>query len=129
MRIFGRSLLAEGSGANLFVVRDGALITHDLDASIVVGITRACVLELAPPGVPTVIPRLSLMDVELADELFFSGTAVEITPINEVDGRHVGLGKPGPITRRLQATFYEAARGHLSQYASWLTPVTSTVSS
>ena len=116
--------VAEGSGANLFVVRDGTLITNDLDASIVVGITRACVLELARDlGIPTVIRRLSLMDVELADELFFSGTAVEITPINEVDGRNVGLGKPGPITRRLQSTFYDAARGHLPQYASWLTPV------
>ncbi len=116
--------VAEGSGANLFVVRDGTLITNDLNASIVSGITRGCVLELARDlQIPVVIRNLSLMDIELADELFFSGTAVEITPINEVDGRVVGPGKPGPITRRLQSTFYEAARGKLSQYARWLTRV------
>ena len=116
--------MAEGSGANLFVVKRGAVITNDLDASIVGGITRDSVLQIARDlDLPVVVRPLSLMDVEMADELFFSGTAVEITPIREVDGRIIGDGKPGPITRRLQATFFDAVHGRLPQYASWLTQV------
>ena len=116
--------VAEGSGANLFVVRDGTLITNDLDASIVAGITRDSVLTIAKDlGVPVAVRPVSLMDVELADELFFSGTAVEITPIREVDGRVVGGGKPGPITKRLQETFFGAVHGRLPQYRPWLTAV------
>jgi branched-chain amino acid aminotransferase len=113
--------VAEGSGANLFVVRNGVVITNDLDASIVAGITRDSVLQIATDlGVPVSIRPVSLMDVEMADELFFSGTAVEITPIKEVDGRIIGDGTPGPITRQLQATFFDAVHGRLPQYNSWL---------
>ena len=114
--------VAEGSGANLFVVRNGALITNDLDASIVGGITRGCVIQIAKDlGIDVVIRPISLMDVELAEELFFSGTAVEITPIREVDGRVVSGGKTGPVTKQLQTTFFDAVHGKLSQYKSWLT--------
>lgn len=114
--------VAEGSGANLFVVKNGALVTNDLDASIVAGITRDAVLQLARDlHVPVVIRPLSLIDVETADELFFSGTAVEITPIKEVDGRIIGDGTPGPITRRLQSVFFDAVHGRAPQYAAWLT--------
>jgi branched-chain amino acid aminotransferase len=113
--------VAEGSGANLFVVRDGTLITNDLDASIVAGITRDSVIQIAKDiGVPLAIRPVSLMDVELADELFFSGTAVEITPIREVDGRVVGDGTPGAVTLRLQQTFFDAVHGRLPQYQAWL---------
>lgn len=114
--------VAEGSGANLFVVKNGALLTNDLDASIVAGITRDAVLQIARDlHVPVVIRPLSLIDVETSDELFFSGTAVEITPIKEVDGRIIGDGTPGPITRRLQSTFFNAVHGRAPQYAAWLT--------
>ena len=114
--------VAEGSGANLFVVKNGALVTNDLDASIVAGITRDAVLQLARDlHVPVVIRPLSLIEVETADELFFSGTAVEITPIKEVDGRIIGDGTPGPITRRLQCVFFDAVHGRAPQYAAWLT--------
>ena len=113
--------VAEGSGANLFVVRQGTLITNDLDASIVFGITRDSVLQLARDlGLPVSIRSLTLADIELADELFFSGTAVEITPIKEVDGRVVGEGTPGPITRRLQRAFLDAVHGRSPQYSTWL---------
>lgn len=116
--------VAEGSGANLFVVRDGTLITNDLDASILTGITRGCVLQLAQDlGIPVVVRPLSLMDVELAEEIFFSGTAVEITPIREVDGRIIAGGKTGKITKRLQSTFFDAVHGKLPQYKHWLTYV------
>lgn len=117
-----RGDVAEGSGANLFVVKNGVVITNDLDASIVAGITRDSVLQIARDlDVPVVIRPVSLIDVETADELFFSGTAVEITPIKEVDGRVIGDGTPGPVTRRLQATFFDAVHGRLPQYAGWLT--------
>ncbi|MDB4913621.1 MAG: Branched-chain-amino-acid aminotransferase [Gemmatimonadetes bacterium] len=116
--------VAEGSGANLFIVKNGAVITNDVDASIVAGITRDAVIQIARDlGMPVVVKPLSLMDVETADELFFSGTAVEITPIKEVDGRVVGDGTPGPLTRRLQASFLDIVRGKVPAYDSWLTRV------
>jgi len=112
---------AEGSGANLFVVRDGTLITNDVDASIVVGITRDSVLRIARDlGVPVQVRPISVGDLEVADELFFAGTAVEITPITELDGRVLGDGTPGAITRRLQQTFMNAVHGRLPQYREWL---------
>ena len=113
--------VAEGSGANLFVVKNGTLITNDLDASIVLGITRDSVLQIARDlAIPLTIRALTQADLQTADELFFSGTAVEITPIKDVDGRVVGDGTPGPITQRLQKTFFDAAHGRLPQYRSWL---------
>jgi branched-chain amino acid aminotransferase len=113
--------VAEGSGANLFVVKNGTLVTNDLDASIVLGITRDSVLQIARDlGVPVVIRALTLADLQTADEVFFSGTAVEITPIKDVDGRRIGDGTPGPVTQRLQKTFFDAVHGRLSQYRSWL---------
>jgi branched-chain amino acid aminotransferase len=116
--------VAEGSGANLFIVKNGTLITNDLDASIVLGITRDSVLQIARDlGVPVSIRAMTLADLQTADEVFFSGTAVEITPIKDVDGRIVGDGKPGPITQRLQKTFFEAVHGRLPQYRSWLSTV------
>src|SRR5204862_2099185 len=88
--------VAEGSGANLFVVRDGMVITNDTDAGIVMGITRDSVLAIARDiGIPVTVRPISQADLELADEVFFSGTAVEITPIKEIDGRVVGDGSPG----------------------------------
>jgi branched-chain amino acid aminotransferase len=113
--------IAEGSGANLFIVKNGTVITNDVDGSIVLGITRDSVLQIARDlDFPVVTRAMSLGDVETADELFFSGTAVEITPIKEVDGRVVGDGSPGAITRRLQQTFFEAVHGKLPQYHRWL---------
>jgi branched-chain amino acid aminotransferase len=113
--------VAEGSGANLFVVKNGTLITNDLDASIVLGITRDSVLQIARDlGIPISLRGLTLADLQTADEVFFSGTAVEITPIREVDGHVVGDGTPGPITQRLQKTFFDAVHGRLPQYRSWL---------
>ena len=116
--------VAEGSGENLFVVKNGSLITNDIDASILLGITRDSVLTIARDlGIPVVIRPISLADVQTADELFFSGTAVEVTPIKEVDGRVYGDGTPGPMTTRIQKTFFDAVHGRLPQYRSWLSYV------
>jgi branched-chain amino acid aminotransferase len=115
--------VAEGSGANLFVVKNGTLITNDIDASIVMGITRDSVLRIAHDlGVPVLVRAIAVGDVRGADELFFSGTAVEVTPIKQVDDRVIGDGSPGPVTRRIQKTFFDAVHGRLPQYRSWLTP-------
>jgi branched-chain amino acid aminotransferase len=113
--------VAEGSGENLFVVKNGSIVTNDIDASILLGITRDSVLTIARDlGIPVTVRPISLADVQTADELFFSGTAVEVTPIKEVDGRVYGDGKPGPVTRRIQKTFFDAVHGGLPQYRSWL---------
>jgi branched-chain amino acid aminotransferase len=116
--------VAEGSGENLFVVKNGTIVTNDVDASILMGITRDSVLTIARDlGIPTIVRPIGLTDVHTADELFFSGTAVEVTPIKEVDGRVYGNGTPGPITQRIQKTFFDAVHGRLPQYRSWLSYV------
>jgi branched-chain amino acid aminotransferase len=113
--------VAEGSGANLFVVKGGKLITNDIDASILMGITRDSVLQIARGlGLPVEIRPMQENDLATADEMFFSGTAVEVTPIKEIDGRPVGDGKPGPMTKRLQTTFYHAVHGRMPEYHHWL---------
>lgn len=116
-----RGDVAEGSGENIFVVKNGAIVTNDADASILMGVTRATILELARDlKIPTRVAPISVADVTSADELFFSGTAVEVTPIREVEGTTIGDGKPGPITRRLQETFYQVVRGERPEYRKWL---------
>jgi branched-chain amino acid aminotransferase len=116
-----RGFVAEGSGENLFVVKGGAIVTNDKDASILMGVTRASILEIASNlGVEARVADISVDDVMGADELFFTGTAVEVTAIREVDGTVIGDGKPGPVTRRIQDTFNQAVRGQLPQYRKWL---------
>ncbi len=116
-----QGLVAEGSGENLFLVKDGHIMTNDKDASILMGVTRASVLEIAKDlGIEARVSTISVEDVLHADELFFTGTAVEVTAIREVDSHVVGDGKPGPITRRIQDTFNKAVRGELPQYRRWL---------
>jgi branched-chain amino acid aminotransferase len=122
-------LVSEGSGQNLFLVRDGVLITPFLDGTSLSGITRDAVLQLAADaGIPVReqhVPRESLY---LADELFFTGTASEVTPIRSVDRFPVGTsrggaGGVGPITRRLQADFMAVVTGEAEDRHGWLTPV------
>ncbi|MBM3747930.1 MAG: branched-chain amino acid transaminase, partial [Acidobacteria bacterium] len=116
--------VSEGSGENLFVVRDGRILTPPLGASVLPGITRDTVMKLAQdlgiPLVETIIPRELLY---LADEVFFSGTAAEITPIRSVDRITVGAGKRGPITEQLQKEFFAIVSGARADRHGWLTPV------
>lgn len=117
-----RGEVAEGSGENLFVVRNGAVQTNDADAGILMGVTRASILEIARDlGLKTRVAAIRVEDLTAADELFFCGTAVEVTPIREVDGTAIGAATPGPITRRIRETFLAAVRGELPQYRRWLT--------
>ncbi|MEM7202754.1 MAG: branched-chain amino acid transaminase [Planctomycetota bacterium] len=113
---------AEGSGENLFCVRDGVLFTPPLAAPILAGITRDAILTLArEQGVEVREERFSRDDLYLADEAFFTGTAAEVTPIREVDGRPVGTGSPGPVTCELQASFFRVLRGEEPAHAAWRT--------
>ncbi len=116
--------VAEGPGENIFISRHGVLKTTPL-TSILEGITRNTVMELATElGIPVVQERFSRDDLYLADEAFFTGTAAEVTPIREVDGRSIGTGKPGPITQSLQRSFFDAVHGQTEKHINWLTFIT-----
>src|SRR5258708_6504161 len=116
-----QGFVAQGSGENLFLVKDSHILTNDNDASILMGVTRASVLEIAQDlGIDARVSPISVEDVLHADELFFTGTAVEVTSIREVDTHLVGDGKPGAITRRIHDTVNQAVRGQLPQYRKWL---------
>jgi branched-chain amino acid aminotransferase len=115
--------VAEGAGENLFVVRGGQLFEPQL-ASGLCGITRQTVIELARDlELPVQSRPMTRDDVYLADEAFFSGTAAEITPIRELDGRPIGAGLRGPVTEKIQAAFFDAVNGRTPRYREWLTPV------
>lgn len=116
--------VAEGSGENLFLVRDGIIFTSGIASGILSGITRDTIIRLARDLGYEVregqIPREMLY---ICDELFFTGTAAELTPVRSVDRVPVGEGKPGPITRQLQREFLGMAKGKLPDRFGWLTPV------
>ena len=116
--------VAEGSGENLFVIRDGVLHTAPLSSGILHGITRDSVMRIAQdfgyPVKETTMPREFLY---LADEAFFCGTAVEITPIRSIDRLPVGEGKPGPMTKAIQRRFMDIVKGRVPDPYGWLTPV------
>jgi branched-chain amino acid aminotransferase len=104
--------VSEGSGENLFLVRDGVLWTPPLCGSILPGITRQCVLDLAREmNIPTTVEVIPREMLYVADEVFFTGTAAELTPIRSVDKVTVGIGKPGPITLRLQEALFDLIEG------------------
>jgi len=118
--------IAEGSGENLFIVRGGRLLTNDERSSILLGITRDSVIQLARDlGIEVEIRTLTLDDLRKADEAFFTGTAVEVTPIREVQGESIGSGTCGPVTARIQKAFVAAVSGIDPRYSSWLHSVSS----
>jgi len=119
--------VSEGSGENIFVVRDGKIHTPPLGASVLPGITRDTIIELAASlgisVVETLVPREMLY---IADEVFFTGTAAEITPIRSVDRITVGKGSRGPVAEKLQKAFFAIIDGHAEDQFGWLTPVAKT---
>lgn len=117
--------VAEGSGENLFLVKDGKLITPPLTETILPGITRLAVMELAKKEleIETIERYVNKDELFTADELFFCGTGAQISPIVEVDNRKIKDGKVGPITKKLQDIYFAAARGDNPKYADWVTPV------
>jgi branched-chain amino acid aminotransferase len=116
--------VSEGSGENIFIVKRGVLHTPDLSSSILEGITRETVISLArESGLEVREGRITRDQLWLADECFLTGTAAEITPVREVDNRTIGDGIVGPITKKLQARFFDVVRGSDTTHAEWLTPV------
>ena len=122
--------VAEGAASNIFLVRDGKLITPPVTENILEGITRACVMELARDRLFLKVEerRVDRSELYICDELFFTGTAVEIAPITRVDHRLVGNGQIGPITLALRQLYTDATRGRLEPYRHWATPVYHAVS-
>ena len=113
--------VSEASGENIFMVKDGVLRTPPL-TSILPGITRNAVLTLARDlGITVQEGKFSLDDLYLADEAFLTGTAAEVTPVREVDGRLIGPGTPGPVTQKLQSAYFEVVKGQNPKYHHWLT--------
>lgn len=114
--------VSEGSGENIFLVKKGVLHTPDLSCSILEGITRETVITLArEAGLEVREGRITRDQLWLADEVFLTGTAAEITPVREVDDRPIGSGSVGPITKRLQERFFEVVRGTDTKHVEWLT--------
>jgi branched-chain amino acid aminotransferase len=112
--------VAEASGENIFIVRNGILQTPPL-TSILPGITRDSVLTIARKlDIPVKEARFTRDEMYIADEMFFTGTAAEITPVREVDDRRVGTGKPGPVTKKIQEVFFDIVRGKNALFAHWL---------
>jgi branched-chain amino acid aminotransferase len=110
----------EGSGENIFIVRDGKIYTPDL-ASALDGITRRTIIQLADElGIPVIEKRITRDEVYIADEAFFTGTAAEVTPIREYDGRSIGCGSRGPITERLQTLYFDVVHGRSAEHEEWL---------
>jgi branched-chain amino acid aminotransferase len=115
--------VSEGSGENVFIVRKGKLKTTPL-TSILEGITRNSVIELAQERkIPVVEERFTRDEMYVADEVFVTGTAAELTPVREIDNRTIGTGKPGPMTLALQKAFFSIVRGEDPAHESWLTRI------
>lgn len=115
--------VAEGSGENIFTVRDGVLYTPALDVALD-GITRRSVIAIASEmGLKVVEKRLTRDELYVADEVFFTGTAAEVTPIREIDGRQIGIGERGPITTEIQQRYFDIVQGKNPKYRDWLTYV------
>jgi len=115
--------VSEGTGENIFIVRKGRIKTTPL-TSILEGITRNSVIELArEQGIVVLEERFTRDEMYIADEVFVTGTAAELTPVREIDNRRIGSGKPGPITTGLQKAFFSIVRGENAAYASWLTRI------
>lgn len=116
-----QGLISEASGENIFIVRDGVVKTPSYSSSILGGITRDCVLRiLADNGVPVQHASFARDELYLADEVFFCGTAAEITPVREVDDRKIGHGRRGEITALVQDTYFDIVRGSNPNYDEWL---------
>ena len=115
--------VAEGSGENFFLIRDGIIYTPEL-TSCLDGITRNTIFQLAADcGYTIKEKRITRDEVYVADEAFFTGTAAEVLPIRELDGRIIGEGRRGPITTRLQDLYFKSVRGELPEHTNWLAPV------
>ena len=112
--------VAEGSGENIFILRNGMIYTPDLTSALE-GITRNTIIALAEEaGYPVIEKRITRDEIYIADEAFFTGTAAEVTPIREMDGRTIGSGSRGPVTQQLQTGYFDLVHGKLDKHSAWL---------
>jgi branched-chain amino acid aminotransferase len=119
-----RGFVCEGSGENIFVVRDGQILTPPHAASILDGINRKSIIQIARDLGYTVVERdIARAELYLAEEVFLTGTAAELVPVREIDDHDVGTGKPGEITKAVQTAFHDALYGRTERYREWLDPV------
>jgi branched-chain amino acid aminotransferase len=117
---------SEASAANMFVVRDGVLMTPPVSDDILEGVTRKAILELADVfGIPTELRSIDRSEIYVADEMFLCGTGVQLAPVTELDHRPIADAAIGPITKQLHEAYYAAVRGRDSRFAHWLTPIPS----
>ena len=115
--------VSEGSGENIFIVRNGRIKTTPL-TTILEGITRDSIIRIARDNrIPVEEERFTRDEIYIADEAFFTGTAAEVTPIREIDGRRIGIGSRGKITKKLQSIFFDVVKGRNRKYESWLTRI------
>ncbi len=115
---------SEASAANMFVVRDGVLLTPPVNDDILEGVTRKAILELAERlGLPVEIRSIDRSEIYVAEEMFLCGTGVQVSPVIELDHRPVGTGAVGPITRRIREAYFDAVRGRTPALAHWVTPI------
>ncbi len=116
--------VSEGAGENVFLIKDGVVYTPDLSAGALNGITRNTVLHICKDlGIELVQKRITRDECYIADEMFFTGTAAEVTPIRELDRVQIGEGQRGPVTEKIQSAFFDIVNGRNPKYASWLTKV------
>lgn len=116
--------VSEGSGENVFIIKNGVLYTPDLSAGALNGITRNTIFAIAKDfGIEVVQKRITRDEFYIADEAFFTGTAAEVTPIRELDRIEIGCGSRGPITEKIQAAYFDIVNGRNPKYAHWLTKV------
>ncbi len=116
--------VSEGSAENLFMVRDGVLITPSVSDDILEGITRAGIMEIAAHlGIPVKERQIDRTELYIADEVFFCGTGAQVSPVASVDHRPVGDGQVGPITRQVSKTYFDAVRGRLDAFRHWVIPI------
>jgi branched-chain amino acid aminotransferase len=116
--------VCEGTGENIFVIRDGVIYTPPMTSSILEGISRASIIKIAADmGHEVVVREIAADELPLADEIFLTGTAAEMVPVRELDDRPVGTGKPGEITKALLAVYEDALYGRDERYRDWLDPV------
>jgi branched-chain amino acid aminotransferase len=119
-----QGFVSEGAGENVFVVKDGVIYTPDLSAGALNGITRNTVLQIAKDlGIDVVQKRITRDEIYISDELFFTGTAAEVTPIRELDRVEIGAGSRGPVTEKIQSAFFDIVNGRNAKYDHWLTKV------
>jgi branched-chain amino acid aminotransferase len=115
---------SEASAANLFVVRDGVVVTPPVYDDILEGITRKAMIQLATDaGFPVESRSIDRSELYIADEVFLCGTGVQVSPVVEVDHRPIGSGEVGPVAALIKDRYFDAVRGRLPEYRSWLTPI------